>query len=139
MKKLLVVFAILAVGFITLDAQTVIKTDEVRTLSIDSVLVTGESVDIDYYGKDFFVNNRVQVQGNAQNTGEDVVMTVIRKGSLDYVNWTNIDTVSISGTSDNSAVSANSSLFYDYVRYTVAIAGTTDTVEVALNILFDVN
>lgn len=128
----------LFIGY-TVTAQTLVKDDKVLTYSIDSVLLTGESVDIDFYGKDFFENNRVQVQGNAQNTGEDVVMTVIRKGSLDYANWTNIDTVSISGTSDNSAVSANASIYYDYVRYTVAVAGTTDTVEVSLNILFDVN
>ena len=139
MKKLLVLFAILAIGFITLEAQTVIKTDQVRTLAIDSILLTGESVNIDFYGKDFIENSKVQVQANAFTTGADAVMTVITKGSLDYATWTDIDTVSISGTSDNSSVGLLLTPYADYLRYVVAVAGTGDTIYVTLNMLFDVN
>ena len=128
----------LFMGF-TLTAQTVVKEDKVVTYSIDTLLLTGESVNIDFYGKDFFVGSKTQVQANAYVTGSDVVMTVITKGSLDNANWTDIDTVSISGTSDNSAVGLLLTPYYDYLRHTVAIAGTGDSVDVTLNLLFDVN
>ena len=141
MKRLLVLFAIMAVGFITLNAQTVVKTDQVVSVSIDTMLVTGNAVNFDYYAKDFLVNNRFQVKADTfTGTGTgDVVVNTIRMGSFDYVNWHNIDTVALSATDTDVDKSDNYAMFYDYVRYNVTVAGTTDSVTVDLTFLFDVN
>lgn len=140
MKKALFLFALLTIG-LTLAAQTVIKEDQTRVVSIDTMLISGESVNIDWYGKDFFENTRVHVVADtATGTGTgDVVMTVITQGSLNYVDFYPLDTVTISGSDDNAAVSPKTVVYYDYLRHVVAVAGTGDSVDVTLNLLFDVN
>lgn len=141
MKNIFLIIAILCLSIGAVQAQTGITSDRVIVKTIDTMLVSSESVNIDYYVKDFLVANRILVTADtALGTGTgDVVMTVITKGSLNNVDWTNIDTVSISDSDDNVAGSPLLTPYYDYVRYTVAVAGTGDSVDVTLNILFDVN
>ena len=140
MKKALFLFALLTIG-LTLSAQTVIKEDQTRVVSIDTMLVSSESVNIDFYGKDFFEFNRVQVLADtALGTGTgDVVMTVTTHGSLDYTTFFPLDTITISGSDRETAASQKIEVYYDYLRYAVAVAGTGDSVDVTLNLLFDVN
>jgi len=128
-------------GFVVMNAQTVVKEDKALVKTIDTMLISGESVNVDFYGKDFFEYTRVWVQADtASGTGTgDVVLTVITKGSTNYADWNDLDTVSISATDDNVAVSPKVTVFYPYVRFTTAVAGTGDSVDVAFNYLFDVN
>lgn len=141
MKKLFVFFVFLALGFAALEAQTVIKEDQTRIVTLDTMLITGETVNFDYYGKDFFENSTVQILADtATGTGTgDVVLTVTTNGSLDYSTFFPLDTIAISGSDRETGASGKVEVWYDYLRYAVVVAGTGDSVEVTLNFLFDIN
>lgn len=140
MKRLLFIFAILAAGF-ALSAQTVIREDQTRTVTIDTMLISGELVNKDYYAKDFFENVNLQVAADtADGTGTgDVVVDFILYGSLNNADWNAIDTLAISGTDDNVGYLGKTAIWYDYLRLAIDVNGTGDSVDVTYNILFDVN
>jgi hypothetical protein len=140
MKKLFVILAILSVGFLV-QAQTAIKTDQVRTVAIDSMLLSGELVNNDYYGKDFFENVQLQVSADTTSgTGTgDVVVDFILYGSLNYSDWNAIDTLKISGSDDNVGYLGKTAIWYDYLRLAIDVNGSGDSVTVGYQLLFDIN
>lgn len=141
MKKLFLILVTLVFCLGIVDAQTAIKQDEVRSYTTDTMLISGESVNVDYYGKDFFENTNVQVLADtATGTGTgDVVLTVTTSGSLDYSTFFPLDTITISGSDRETGASGKVETYYDYLRYSIVVAGTGDSVEVTLRTLFDIN
>jgi len=141
MKRLLFIFAILALGFVAVSAQTVVKTDQVVTATVDTMLVSGELVNVDFYGKDWFENANLQVTADtADGTGTgDVVVDFILYGSLNNSDWNAIDTLAISGTDDNVGYLGKTAIWYDYLRLAIDVNGTGDSVDVTYHLLLDVN
>lgn len=131
--------AILTIGLIAVDAQTIVKEDKVLTVNVGQPVLTGTTVNSDFYGKSFFENTRVQLEADAVTTGGGVVLTVTTSGSMNYVDWFPLDTITISGTSNNTAVSQKMDVYYDYLRFATVVGGTGDSVNISLNLLLDVN
>ena len=140
MKKYFVILTMLFIGF-AVTAQTVVREDKVLTVSIDTMLISGELLNNDYYGKDFFENAQLQVSADtATGTGTgDVVVDFILYGSLNNADWNAIDTLAISGSDDNVGYLGKTAIWYDYLRLAIDVNGTGDSVDVKYSLLFDVN
>jgi len=141
MKKILILLAVLAIGFLTVNAQTVIKTDQVRTFTLDSSLIESESFSNTYYAKDFLRNVRVQLNADTVAASPaELELEIISYGSTNNVDWTSAgDTIRISTTNHGSETGKYTDVFYDYWKVEVVTNATTQTLTTSYNILFDVN
>ena len=143
MKRILVVFAFLAIG-LGLSAQTLVKEDKVVTFThADTLKKTVDSVfSVTFYGKDFFVNMHLQINADsAAGTASGYTkLEATVEGSLDHSSWTAFDdTITLSALGADSDEQLYSGIYWDYLRVKVRSLDSVQNTLLDYNILFDVN